>query len=124
MRQQRTWRPGTKASQMTKLGKQGLSSVQPAISNHAQSDFRLTDPLGYRVIEPFPEIPPDTEVKSTMNSSRRRIVWFPFDRMLSQVGDGVEGMLMIRLLNPALRRPMNQFWVDAKGVMAVFIASV
>jgi len=104
--------------------KAGLSSVQPAISNHAQSDFWLTSSIGYRVIGPFPEIPPDTEVKSTINSSRRRIVGFPFDRMLSQAGDGVEGMLIRRSFDPALRRPMGQFWVDAKGVMAVFIASV
>jgi len=63
----------------------------------------------------------DSEVQFSGHNSAPR-AWQPIDRLFKRVSVGFGGDTRPRPV--VVRRPVDQFWMDAKGVMAVAIASI
>ena len=78
---------------------------------------------GVRECTSRPEISsPDTTADTTARNSFIGDVWLSFDHMIKHVAAVFEGKTTPR--KTVVRRPLSRFWVDAKGVMAVAIASM
>lgn len=100
-----------------------ISYVYSGTSATPQSNFRMPEIEADRRGSPPWRIPPDTGVSSMAQGSVIGTAWQPLDRMLRHVAAGFEGKPKPSRNRP-VRRPRSQFWMDAKGVMAVAIASV
>jgi hypothetical protein len=97
------------------------SAVYLGTPDPSRSDFRASGLEKYRIAGTPRKVPPDNEMEMRMAGS----VWQPADRLLKRVAAGFEGKRPVATFDPmVIRRPMSQFWLDAKGVMAVTIASV
>jgi hypothetical protein len=100
------------------------SAVSLGTPSPPQSEFWITDNDSYRIAGPPPKIPPDTETERRKANPVQWSIWQPADR-LKRAAAGFEGKRTVTTLDRVfIRRPMSQFWIDAKGVMAVTIASV
>jgi hypothetical protein len=98
-----------------------ISAVYSGTPDPSRSDFRVSGPERYRIAGTPQKVPPDIEMERRMAGP----VWQPADRLLRRVAAGFEGKRPVTTFDPMVtKRPMSQFWVDAKGVMAVTIASV
>lgn len=77
-------------------------------------------------VEDYARLPekssPDTAASTSARTSIICDVWLSIDHMLKHVAAGFEGKTMSKQI--VMRRPLARFWVDAKGVMAVAIASM
>lgn len=94
----------------------------PGASNSPLSDSWAPGIVEYGTSSLPQQVFPDTEGKSVARNSISWHVWQPIDSALRRLAAGFEGETMTKKI--VVRRPMTQFWVKAKGVMAVAIASV
>ncbi|RAR11658.1 hypothetical protein DDE82_000605 [Stemphylium lycopersici] len=100
-----------------------ISYVYSGMSTTPQSDFQMPEIEADCRSSPPWKVPPDTGVSSMAQGSVAWTAWPPLDRMLRHVAAGFEGKPKPSRNRP-VKRPRSQFWVNAKGMMAVAIASV
>ncbi|CAE7192365.1 hypothetical protein P3342_009177 [Pyrenophora teres f. teres] len=93
------------------------SCVYSRTPSSFQSDFRDDCTSGSSW-----EVSPDSEAQLSACDLAPRTAWQPIDRMFKRVSAGFGAEM--RPMSNVIRRPVDQFWVDAKGVMAVAIASI
>ncbi|KAF1940182.1 hypothetical protein EJ02DRAFT_350543 [Clathrospora elynae] len=93
------------------------STTSPAYSggpSAPQLGFRVPHVENYRIADLPLKVPPDTRVNPATTTSVRGMMLQPF-----------EGRPSARSFDPnVMRRPVDQFGTDAKGVMAIIITSV
>jgi hypothetical protein len=95
------------------------------MSSLPRSDFQMPNIESYRIVDPPRKIPPDTEVMLTASSPIRGAIWRPVDHLLKRVAAGFKGESVSMAFDPTVvSRLIDRFWVDAKGVMAIAIASL
>ncbi|RMZ69480.1 hypothetical protein GMOD_00006296 [Pyrenophora seminiperda CCB06] len=71
---------------------------------------------------PLRQVSWDREVQLSAHNSAPRAAWQPIDRLFKRISAGLGGDTRPRSI--VVRRPVDQFWMNTKGVMAVAIASI